>query len=311
ETLQCIACHAIGHIGGKVGPDLVSIGASAPVDYLIESLLLPHKKIKEGYHTNLITLGSGETIAGGISKETDAELFVRNALGDIQPIRKAEIVSRQVSPLSLMPAGLTLSLREDEFVDLIRFLSELGKEGPFKTRPTSHVRAWNALLPHERVRDDIGHYGPRIFAEPDASYRFRPVVSRVNGSLPIQELPKQIGRGKNRWVAVRTSIAAEDRSKMLKLNDTTLLHVFQGEVPLPFPDKGPALIPLLQEGSETLTFAVNAAYRPMDLSVELVDPAPQATRNSTQVPLSLGGSTASPPISPDARGSKLPKSRPS
>ncbi|MEC7401228.1 MAG: hypothetical protein VX821_04470, partial [Verrucomicrobiota bacterium] len=46
ENLQCVACHAIGEVGGVIGPNLVSIGASAPVDYLIESLLEPSKKIK-------------------------------------------------------------------------------------------------------------------------------------------------------------------------------------------------------------------------------------------------------------------------
>jgi HEAT repeat protein/cytochrome c551/c552 len=47
--LACMTCHAIGGAGGRVGPDLTSIGASAPGDYLVESLLLPNAKIKEGY----------------------------------------------------------------------------------------------------------------------------------------------------------------------------------------------------------------------------------------------------------------------
>ena len=34
-ALQCVVCHAIGGAGGVIGPDMVSIGASAPVDYLI------------------------------------------------------------------------------------------------------------------------------------------------------------------------------------------------------------------------------------------------------------------------------------
>ena len=37
-ALACMTCHAIGGAGGVVGPDLVSIGASAPVDYLIDSI---------------------------------------------------------------------------------------------------------------------------------------------------------------------------------------------------------------------------------------------------------------------------------
>ena len=50
-SLSCMKCHAIGGAGGKVGPDMGSIGGSAQIDYLVESLLDPNAKVKEGYHT--------------------------------------------------------------------------------------------------------------------------------------------------------------------------------------------------------------------------------------------------------------------
>src|SRR5205085_3964763 len=46
KELSCMVCHAIGGAGGRVGPDLTSIGASAQVDYLVESILAPNKKVK-------------------------------------------------------------------------------------------------------------------------------------------------------------------------------------------------------------------------------------------------------------------------
>ena len=46
-SLACINCHAIGGVGGKVGPDMTSLGASAPLDYLVESIYDPNAKIKE------------------------------------------------------------------------------------------------------------------------------------------------------------------------------------------------------------------------------------------------------------------------
>ena len=49
-----------GGAGGKIGPDLTSIGASAPPDYLVESLLYPNAKIKEGYHSVLIATKDGK-----------------------------------------------------------------------------------------------------------------------------------------------------------------------------------------------------------------------------------------------------------
>jgi glucose/arabinose dehydrogenase len=58
-ALACTACHAIGGAGGKVGPDMTSIGASAPMDYLIESVVNPGAKIKEGYHSVIIQTKDG------------------------------------------------------------------------------------------------------------------------------------------------------------------------------------------------------------------------------------------------------------
>src|SRR5207247_7720323 len=64
SELGCVSCHAIGGVGGKVGPDLTSIGASAPMDYLVESLFYPNRKIKEGYHAVVLETQDGQELSG-------------------------------------------------------------------------------------------------------------------------------------------------------------------------------------------------------------------------------------------------------
>jgi putative heme-binding domain-containing protein len=147
NQLLCQACHAIGGGGGLIGPDLVSIGSSAPVDYIIDSLLEPAKKIKEGYHTTVVTTKKGDLITGGLIRETDREIVLRMADGNERKIATPAIKKKEISPISLMPPGLTASLRKDEFIDLIRFLSSLGKEGKFKVPSGRYVRRWNLKLP--------------------------------------------------------------------------------------------------------------------------------------------------------------------
>ena len=61
--LKCITCHAIGGAGGKVGPDMTSLGAG-PMDYLVESLYLPNAKIKEGFHAVQIETADGKVMTG-------------------------------------------------------------------------------------------------------------------------------------------------------------------------------------------------------------------------------------------------------
>src|SRR5262249_45733299 len=49
KDMACQKCHSIAGAGGLVGPDLISLGASAQVDYIIDSLLLPNKQVKENF----------------------------------------------------------------------------------------------------------------------------------------------------------------------------------------------------------------------------------------------------------------------
>ena len=126
-ALACFSCHAINGTGGVLGPDLSSIGASAPADYLIESLLKPSKKIKEGYRMAMITTKKGDVFAGSLANENQNVVVIRNAVGTIFRVPKESIAKRETSPVSMMPSGLTASLREDEFIDLISYLSSLGK----------------------------------------------------------------------------------------------------------------------------------------------------------------------------------------
>ena len=126
-ALACMVCHRIGSEGGIIGPDLSSIGASAPPDYLLESLLSPSEKIKEGYRMSVITFKNGNVVSGAISRETRDALVLRSAFGRETRIPKKDIASRETSPVSMMPGGLVAGLREDELVDLLAYLSSLGR----------------------------------------------------------------------------------------------------------------------------------------------------------------------------------------
>lgn len=257
-ALQCTVCHAIGGAGGVVGPDLVSMGASAPVDYLIESLLEPSKKIKEGYHTTLVTLKNGDSFAGAIAREDNSELVIRDAAGQANRIAKTEIASHQISPVSLMPPGLTASLREDEFIHLVRFLSELGKDGDFKTPSNRFIRHWEMLLPHSSTRDRIGHYGSKIFTEDVSDYQWAPLYATVAGAVPVGELPEVEGRGRNRLGVVRSFLEVKTPGPVgLKLTGKLAdLEFFHDETKVALPDKGSEgeiILDVKKAGRHTLT----------------------------------------------------------
>jgi putative heme-binding domain-containing protein len=262
ENLQCVACHAIGEVGGVIGPNLVSIGASAPVDYLIESLLEPSKKIKEGYHTNLITLKNGDSYAGGILSETDSEVVVRDLTGKHNRVAKSDIVSQTISPVSLMPVGLTMQLREDEFVDLVRFMVELGKEGDFKTSNQRFARKWDVLPVNSPNPGTIHHYGAKMFTQEFDGYAWKSFYAMVGGGVPFEEVPVALDRRGDKYQVLRTQVDAVKKGthKIRLKGNLADLNLFLGDQEIDIPkerSQADLLIDFKKVGQQSLLMVVN------------------------------------------------------
>ncbi len=137
----CALCHAIGGAGGKFGPDLSSIGASAPLDYIVESVLNPAAKVKEGYHGFAFTMKDGTVLTGIPARETTSDIIIRPGPGVELPVSKANLVKRE-NIGSLMPAGMVDGLDFVPKRSLFAFLGEIGKPGPFDTSRNNVARAW-------------------------------------------------------------------------------------------------------------------------------------------------------------------------
>jgi putative heme-binding domain-containing protein len=172
--LACIACHAIGGAGGRVGPDMTSIGASAPLDYLVESILIPAAKVKEGYHSVVIETKDGRTLMGRLLRSGGGQTVLADAAGTEIALADAAIVKRSDSG-SLMPANLIAGLTEQEQLDLFKFLSELGKPGAFDATKSRAPRVW-AVMP-------LAGEMPEAAAKGDSSLPWIPINGTVNGTL--------------------------------------------------------------------------------------------------------------------------------
>lgn len=182
----CYTCHGIGGAGGKVGPDLTSIGASAPPDYLVESVLLPNAKIKEGYHAIVVTTKDGNEHSGTLAQETANELILHLASGTEEAIAKSEIQKREQGLNSLMPSGLLESLNAQEQLDLFAFLSRLGKPGDFDASKGGVARKWHIT---QTVHTDgqAGQENWPILKE-WTDPRWKAVYGLVRGIIPRQLL---------------------------------------------------------------------------------------------------------------------------
>ncbi len=131
--LSCTRCHGLNRGGGQIGPDLSAVGGSSPVDYIVNSILNPNLAVKEQYVTKIYVLSSGRILTGVVIDSDDNRVLVRDAQGNTLTIPQADIED-EAEGKSLMPQGLTKFLTHEETLDLIKFVSELGKAGPYGIR---------------------------------------------------------------------------------------------------------------------------------------------------------------------------------
>src|SRR5262249_50927414 len=176
KELQCLACHGINGSGGQVGPDLTSIGASAQPDYLVESLLIPNKAVKEGFHAIRVVTVDEKVYLGIKVREVNGELVLRTPEDKEVTIPVKDITERGETR-SLMPDALTDPLTRQEFVDLVRFLSELGKVGPYAPGKARVVRRWQMIEPTPPNMDLARRTRVSAAAEPDSRFARSPTDS--------------------------------------------------------------------------------------------------------------------------------------
>ncbi len=116
----CAACHVLHDEGGRIGPDLTGSNRTN-LDYLLAEIVNPSEVIQDAYRLVTVTTRDGRTLAGNVAAEDDRSLALR-LVGDDQRIEKSDILSREVSPASMMPEGLLHNLTPDEVRDLIAYL---------------------------------------------------------------------------------------------------------------------------------------------------------------------------------------------
>ena len=118
----CSSCHAIGYLGGKVGPDLTKVGQVRTERDLLEAVVYPSASFVRSYEPLVITTKSGDVYNGVVRQENDEEILL--ATGPRTEVRVAQDEIKEMRPgtVSVMPAGLEEQLTHQELADLLAFL---------------------------------------------------------------------------------------------------------------------------------------------------------------------------------------------
>jgi putative heme-binding domain-containing protein len=120
----CAACHAIGRLGGSLGPELTDVGRRRGPSYLEESLVKPEADLPINYRAIRVITKSGQTAVGIRLNEDDLSIQLRDAGDNLRSFLKDNIKEIQRNQPSLMPAYGSI-LTNKELEDLVAYLSSL------------------------------------------------------------------------------------------------------------------------------------------------------------------------------------------
>ncbi|MEW4486624.1 PVC-type heme-binding CxxCH protein [Thalassoglobus sp. JC818] len=250
KSTACTRCHAIGPAGAEIGPNLVAVGAAAKTKYLVQSILEPNSAIAEHYEARSFLLTSGKVLTGVVTFRNEDEVIVRDSSESGKEIRiSTEEIEDEVPSSSLMPGGLADQLHgRQEFLDLVRFLSELGKPGPYANNEKPVIRKWKVVSASEY--DDL----------PEDGSEWLTAFSKVDGELPPEDFPA----GNKTFLRSYVNVLVPGKAQ-LKLNSSDGLKLWIDGAPI-----DDLLAPIqLDKGHRTLTFTIDRTIRDSGLRVEL------------------------------------------
>jgi putative membrane-bound dehydrogenase-like protein len=118
---MCTTCHAIGGVGGQIGPDLTKVGAIRTGRDLLEAIVYPSASFVRSYEPVILKTKAGDQF--GILKQDGAqEVVLATATNPHVSIARGDVVGIQEAPASIMPEGFDGILSEQEVADLVAFL---------------------------------------------------------------------------------------------------------------------------------------------------------------------------------------------
>ena len=118
----CSACHAIGYLGGNIGPDLTRIGQIRTERDMLEALVYPSASFVRSYEPMFVATKSGEDYSGVVRRDTSEEMVLATGPGTEVRIARSDISEMRPGTVSVMPQGLDEQLNREELADLLAFL---------------------------------------------------------------------------------------------------------------------------------------------------------------------------------------------
>jgi len=118
----CSSCHAIGYLGGTVGPDLSRIASIRNQRDLLEAVVFPSASLVRSYEPSTVVTVDGVTHNGLIREDNSEGILLATGPDKQVRLSREEIEEIFPSSVSVMPSGLDKQLTVQQLADLLAFL---------------------------------------------------------------------------------------------------------------------------------------------------------------------------------------------
>ena len=136
-SAACANCHMVEGAGGRFGPDLTSTGGARSMDYIVDSVRNPNRRLAQGiseamkefsqeYETVNVVTRDGTKLQGVVLNEDSFTLQMMDAKEQIHLFEKAKLHSFEKTRESLMPAYDPKMLSDKDLQDIVAFLLSVG-----------------------------------------------------------------------------------------------------------------------------------------------------------------------------------------
>ena len=135
----CSTCHMMEGKGGRLGPDLTTVGASRSTEYLVESLRNPSRRLAQGifeamkefpqeYVSVSVVTAEGTKLSGVVLNEDQFTLQMLDTREQLHLLEKDKLRSFEKRRESAMPVYDQKTLSEKDLQDLIAYLQSVGAQ---------------------------------------------------------------------------------------------------------------------------------------------------------------------------------------
>jgi cytochrome c oxidase cbb3-type subunit III len=137
-SAACASCHMMEGKGGRLGPDLTATGTARSVDYIIDSVRNPSRRLAQGiseamkefsqeYETVTVVDDHGQKFQGVVLNEDNFTLQMIDTREQLHLFEKEKLHSLEKSRESLMPKYDEKMLPEKDLQDIVAYLLSQGK----------------------------------------------------------------------------------------------------------------------------------------------------------------------------------------